>query len=135
MAYVTGKRIVEMVHEDLTPRKVMTKEAFENAIMVASALGASTNCPPHLLAIARHMGVELAIEDWDRIGHDIPLLVDCQPAGRFLGEAFHRAGGVPAVMLELHKAGKLHGGARTVSGRIAALKSARSTRPLGCTSR
>jgi dihydroxy-acid dehydratase len=120
MAYATGRRIVEMVGENLRPSDIMTREAFENAIVAASAIGASTNCPPHLLAIARHMGVELAIEDWDRIGHDVPLLVDCQPAGRFLGEAFHRAGGVPAVMLELHRAGRLHGGARTVSGRTVA---------------
>jgi len=108
------------VGENLRPSDIMTREAFENAIVAASAIGASTNCPPHLLAIARHMGVELAIEDWDRIGHDVPLLVDCQPAGRFLGEAFHRAGGVPAVMLELHRAGRLHGGAKTVSGRTIA---------------
>jgi dihydroxy-acid dehydratase len=120
MAYATGRRIVEMVGENLRPSDIMTREAFENAIVAASAIGASTNCPPHLLAIARHMGVELAIEDWDRIGHDVPLLVDCQPAGRFLGEAFHRAGGVPAVMLELHRAGRLHGGAKTVSGRTIA---------------
>jgi dihydroxy-acid dehydratase len=117
MAYATGRRIVEMVGENLRPSDVMTRKAFENAIVAASALGASTNCPPHLVAIARHMGVELAIEDWDRIGHDIPLLVDCQPAGRFLGEAFHRAGGVPAVMKELLEAGKLHGDAMTVTGR------------------
>jgi dihydroxyacid dehydratase/phosphogluconate dehydratase len=120
MAYATGRRIVEMVGENLRPSDIMTRKAFENAIVAASALGASTNCPPHLLAIARHMGVELAIEDWDRIGQDVPLLVDCQPAGRFLGEAFHRAGGVPAVMLELHRAGRLHGDARTVSGRTIA---------------
>ena len=120
MAYATGRRIVEMVHENLRPSDVMTRKAFENAIVAASAIGASTNCPPHLLAIARHMGVELAIEDWDRIGQEIPLLVDCQPAGRFLGEAFHRAGGVPAVMVELLKAGKLHGDAMTVSGRTVA---------------
>jgi dihydroxy-acid dehydratase len=120
MAYATGRRIVEMVGENLRPSDIMTREAFENAIVAASAIGASTNCPPHLLAIARHMGVELAIEDWDRIGQDVPLLVDCQPAGRFLGEAFHRAGGVPAVMLELHRAGRLHGNARTVSGRTIA---------------
>jgi dihydroxy-acid dehydratase len=120
MAYATGRRIVEMVHANLRPSDIMTREAFENAIMVASAIGASTNCPPHVIAIARHMGVELAIEDWDRIGHDVPLLVDCQPAGRFLGEAFHRAGGVPAVMKELLQAGRLHGGAMTVTGRTVA---------------
>lgn len=120
MAYATGRRIVEMVRANLRPSDIMTRQAFENAIMVASAIGASTNCPPHIIAIARHMGVELAIEDWDRIGHDIPLLVDCQPAGRFLGEAFHRAGGVPAVMRELLRAGRLHGGAMTVTGRTVA---------------
>ncbi|WP_456307345.1 dihydroxy-acid dehydratase domain-containing protein [Paeniroseomonas aquatica] len=110
MAHATGQRIVQMVHENLRPSDVLTRQAFENAIVAASALGASTNCPPHIIAIARHMGVELKIEDWDRLGHDIPLLVDCQPAGRFLGEAFHRAGGVPAVMRELLEAGKIHGG-------------------------
>jgi dihydroxy-acid dehydratase len=120
MAYATGRRIVEMVGENLRPSDVMTRKAFENAIVAASALGASTNCPPHLVAIARHMGVELAVEDWDRIGQEIPLLVDCQPAGRFLGEAFHRAGGVPAVMVELLKAGKLHGDAMTVTGKTVA---------------
>ncbi|MBW8268254.1 IlvD/Edd family dehydratase [Caldovatus aquaticus] len=120
MAYATGRRIVEMVHANLRPSDIMTRQAFENAIVVASAIGASTNCPPHIIAIARHMGVELAIEDWDRIGHDVPLLVDCQPAGRFLGEAFHRAGGVPAVMRELLRAGRLHGGALTVTGRTVA---------------
>src|SRR5689334_15707321 len=117
IAYATGRRIVEMVHENLRPSDILTRQAFENAIVAASALGASTNCPPHIIAIARHMGVELKIEDWDRIGHDIPLLVDCQPAGRFLGESFHRAGGVPAVMKELLDAGKLHGDAMTVTGR------------------
>ena len=117
MAYETGRRIVGMVHEDLRPSDVMTREAFENVIAVASAIGASSNCPPHIIAIARHMGVELTMEDWQRVGADLPLLVDCQPAGRFLGEKFHRAGGVPAVMRELLGAGKLHGGAMTVSGK------------------
>ncbi|HYZ33750.1 MAG TPA: IlvD/Edd family dehydratase [Crenalkalicoccus sp.] len=117
MAYATGHRIVEMVHENLRPSDIMTRAAFENAIVAASAIGASTNCPPHLIAIARHLGVELRIEDWDRIGHDIPLLVDCQPAGRFLGESFHRAGGMPAVMRELLAAGRLHADVRTVTGR------------------
>src|SRR3954453_18162054 len=120
MAYATGKRIVEMVHENLRPSDIMTRAAFENAILAASAIGASTNCPPHIIAIARHMGGELKIEDWDTIGHDIPLLVDCQPAGRFLGEAFHRAGGVPAVMKELLDAGKLDGTVITVTGRTLA---------------
>jgi dihydroxyacid dehydratase/phosphogluconate dehydratase len=116
MAYRTGKRIVEMVAENLRPSDVMTKEAFENAVVAAAALGASSNCPIHMVAIARHMGVEHSLDDWQRLGPDIPLLVDCQPAGRFLGEAFHRAGGVPAVMRELLNAGKLNGDVRTVSG-------------------
>ncbi len=117
MAYWTGRRIVEMVHADLRPSKVMTRKAFENAIVAASALGASTNCPPHVTAIARHMGVELDIRDWDRVGYAIPLLVNLMPAGEYLGEEFHRAGGVPAVMHELLKAGRLHADALTVSGR------------------
>ncbi|MGQ9370372.1 IlvD/Edd family dehydratase [Azospirillum sp. ST 5-10] len=120
MAFATGRRIVAMVHEDLRPSAVLTKEAFENAIAVASAIGASSNCPPHLIAIARHIGVELSLDDWQRVGADLPLLVNCQPAGEYLGEAFHRAGGVPAVMAELLGAGKLHGGCRTVSGRTVA---------------
>ena len=119
MAYRTGRRIVEMVHEDLRPSKVLSRQAFENAIIAASALGASTNCPPHVTAIARHMGVELDIRDWDRIGYAIPLLVNLMPAGEFLGEEFHRAGGVPAVMHELLKAGQLHADVLTVSGRTA----------------
>jgi len=117
MAYLTGRRIVEMVHEDLRPSQILTREAFENAIVAASALGASTNCPPHVNAIARHAGVPLEVRDWDRIGYDIPLLVNCMPAGQYLGEDFHRAGGVPAVMHELLKAGKLRADALTVSGR------------------
>ena len=117
MAYRTGRRIVEMVHEDLRPSQIMTRAAFENAIVAASALGASTNCPPHITAIARHMGVPLEISDWDRIGYDIPLLVNCMPAGEYLGEEFHRAGGVPAVMHELLIAGRLKADALTVSGR------------------
>jgi dihydroxy-acid dehydratase len=117
MAYHTGRRIVEMVHEDLRPSKILTREAFENAIVAASALGASTNCPPHVNAIARHAGVELEVRDWDRIGYEIPLLVNCMPAGQYLGEDFHRAGGVPAVLHELLKAGKLRTGAITVTGR------------------
>ncbi len=117
MAYRTGRRIVEMVHEDLRPSRVMTRKAFENAIVAASALGASTNCPPHVTAIARHMGVDLQVRDWDRIGYRIPLLVNLMPAGQYLGEDFHRAGGVPAVMHELLRAGKLHADVVTVSGR------------------
>ncbi|MBV9782535.1 MAG: dihydroxy-acid dehydratase, partial [Acidisphaera sp.] len=120
MAYETGRRIVGMVHENLRPSDIMTKAAFENAVVAAAALGASSNCPIHMVAIARHMGVEHTLEDWQRLGPEIPLLVDCQPAGRFLGEAFFRAGGVPAVMKELLDAGKLHGDAMTVSGRTLA---------------
>jgi dihydroxy-acid dehydratase len=117
MAYWTGRRIVAMIHEDLRPSKVMTRKAFENAIVASSALGASTNCPPHVTAIARHMGVELDIRDWDRIGYAIPLLTNLMPAGEYLGEEFHRAGGVPGVMNELLQAGKLHADAMTVSGK------------------
>ncbi len=117
MAYQTGRRIVEMVHEDLRPSRIMTRKAFENAIVASSALGASTNCPPHVTAIARHMGVPLDIADWDRIGYDVPLLVNLMPAGQYLGEEFHRAGGVPAVMHELLVAGRLHADALNVSGR------------------
>jgi len=119
MAYRTGIRAVEIVREELTPRKVLTKEAFENAILVASALGASTNCPPHLIAIARHAGVDLTLDDWQRVGHSVPMLVNLQPAGHYLGESFHRAGGVPAVMHELLEAGLLHGEVRGISGRTA----------------
>ncbi|WP_434559209.1 dihydroxy-acid dehydratase family protein [Pseudomonas sp. D2-30] len=117
MAYATGKRICELVRQDVRPSQIMTREAFENAIAVASALGASSNCPPHLIAIARHMGVELSLDDWQKIGEDVPLLVNCMPAGKYLGEGFHRAGGVPAVMHELQKAGRLHENCATVSGK------------------
>jgi len=120
MAYETGRRIVAMVHENLRPSDIMTREAFDNVVVAAAALGASSNCPIHMVAIARHMGVEHSLDDWQRLGADIPLLVDCQPAGRFLGEGFHRAGGVPAVMKELLDAGRLHGGARTVTGKTLA---------------
>lgn len=120
MAYETGKRIVDMVRENLRPSDVMTKKAFENAVVAAAALGASSNCPIHMIAIARHMGIEHTLDDWQRLGPEIPLLVDLQPAGRFLGEKFFRAGGVPAVMKELLKAGKLHGDVRTVTGRTLA---------------
>ncbi|RNE66701.1 IlvD/Edd family dehydratase [Cryobacterium tepidiphilum] len=116
MAYKTGLRIVGMVHEDLTPGRIMTRAAFENAIVVSSAIGGSTNAPPHINAIAAHMGVELDIADWDRIGHGIGLLANVQPSGEYLGEEFHRAGGVPAIMGELLAAGRLHGDALTVTG-------------------
>ena len=117
MAYRTGKRIVEMVREDLKPSKVMTREAFENAIVVNSAIGGSTNAPIHLNAIARHIGVELDNDDWERIGYDVPLLVNMQPAGEYLGEDYHRAGGVPAVVAELIAMGKIDRSAITVNGK------------------
>jgi dihydroxy-acid dehydratase len=120
MATLTGKRIVDMVWEDLKPSDILTRKAFENAIVAASALGASTNCPPHINAIARHIGVKLDNADWDRIGYDIPLLVNCMPAGKYLGEAFHRAGGVPTVMAELLAKKKVHGGVLTVTGKTMA---------------
>ena len=120
MAYRTGKRIVDMVHEDLTPNKVMTREAFENAVVVNTAIGGSTNCPVHLTAIARHLGVKLSLQDWQDIGYDVPLLVNCQPAGKYLGEAFHRAGGIPGVVRELLGAGRINGDALTVSGNTVA---------------
>ncbi|MEK9544754.1 MAG: dihydroxy-acid dehydratase, partial [Pelagibacteraceae bacterium] len=117
ISYETGKRIVEMVFENLTPSKIMTKKAFENAIVVASAIGASSNCPPHLAAIAKHMGVKLNLDDWQKLGHDIPLLVNCKPAGDHLMERFHRGGGIPAVMQELLNQKRLHGSVMTVSGK------------------
>ncbi len=117
MAYLTGRRIVEMVHEDLTPSDILTREAFENAIVVNSAIGGSTNAPVHITAIARHVGVPLPMTEWQRIGLDVPLLVDMQPAGEYLGEDFHRAGGVPAVVNELMTLGLIHEGAVTVNGR------------------
>ncbi|AXQ93498.1 dihydroxy-acid dehydratase family protein [Cereibacter azotoformans] len=116
MAYATGRRIVEMVLEDLKPSDILTRKAFENAIRVNSAIGGSTNAPPHLQAIARHVGVELAVQDWQEVGFDVPLLVNMQPAGEYLGESFFRAGGVPAVMGELIAAGLLHEDALTVTG-------------------
>ncbi len=116
MAYETGKRIVGMVAENLRPSDIMTKKAFENAVVAAAALGASSNCPISMIAIARHMGVDHTLDDWQRLGADIPLLTDVQPAGRFLGEGFFRAGGVPAVLRELKDAGKLQLDAMTCTG-------------------
>jgi dihydroxy-acid dehydratase len=117
IAYDTGFRAVEMVRENLTPRKIMTREAFENAVMVASAIAGSTNCPIHVNAIARHTGVEFTNGDWERVGGDIPILANCAPAGDYLGEDFYHAGGVPAVMHALLAAGRLHADAVTVNGR------------------
>lgn len=118
ISYATGKRIVEMVHEDLKPSDVMTREAFENAIVINSAIGGSTNAPIHLNGIARHLGVPLENDDWQALGHKVPLLVNLQPAGEYLGEDYHRAGGVPAVVGELMEQGLLpHPGAITVNGK------------------
>ena len=117
MAYRTGLRAVELVNEDLRPSAILTRAAFLNAIRVNSAIGGSTNAQPHLTAMAHHAGVELLPEDWQVHGYDIPLLADVQPAGRFLGESFHLAGGVPAIMAELLAAGRLDGSAGSVTGR------------------
>ena len=117
IAYETGKRIVEMVWEDLKPSDILTREAFENAIVVNSAIGGSTNAPIHVNAIARHVGVPLDITEWETIGHKVPLLVNVQPAGMYLGEEYHRAGGVPAVVNELMKHGLIRENAMTVNGK------------------
>ncbi|PLK69092.1 dihydroxy-acid dehydratase [Rhizobium sp. TH135] len=120
MAYRTGKRAVELVLEDIRPSDILTRDAFLNAIRVNSAIGGSTNAQPHLMAMAKHAGVELLPEDWQVHGYDIPLLANVQPAGAYLGERFHRAGGVPAIMWELMQAGKIDGTCRTVTGRTMA---------------
>jgi dihydroxy-acid dehydratase len=120
MAHATGRRIVEMVREDLKPSDIMTRKNFENVIRVNTAIGGSTNAPPHITAVARHAGVEMSIQDWQEQGHTLPLLVNMQPAGKYLGESFQRAGGVPAVMGEMLAAGLLHGDAPTVSGKTVA---------------
>lgn len=117
VAWRTGKRIVEMVAADLKPSDILTRKAFSNAIRVNSAIGGSTNAPIHLSAIARHIGVDLPIKDWEREGHKIPLLVNLQPAGEYLGEDFYRAGGVPAVVSQLIERGLIHEDAITVNGR------------------
>src|SRR5215216_2751707 len=117
IAYDTGRRIVEMVWEDLKPSDILTREAFDNAIVVNTAIGGSTNAPIHIIAIARHIGIDLPIGDWERIGRQVPLLVNMQPAGTYLGEEFHRAGGVPAVVNELMKLKLIREQAKTVNGR------------------
>ena len=117
IAYETGKRAVEMVWEDLKPSDFLTRKAFENCIVVNSAIGGSTNAPIHINALARHIGVDLSIEDWQTIGHDVPLLVNMQPAGYYLGEEYHRAGGVPSVVRELMKHKRIHEDALTVNGK------------------
>ena len=120
MAYETGRRIVDMAYEDLRPAKILTREAFLNAIRVNAAIGGSTNAQPHIVAMARHAGIEIGTKDWIEHGYDVPLLVNMQPAGKYLSERFHRAGGVPAVMWELLQAGKLDGSAITCTGRTQA---------------
>ena len=117
IAYATGRRAVEIVREDLKPSDILTRAAFENAIVACSAIGGSTNAPIHINAIARHIGVALDIKDWETIGYDVPLLVNMQPAGQYLGEEYYRAGGLPAVMHELLAAGRLHADALTVNGK------------------
>tara|TARA_B100002051_G_C16739943_1_gene643613 strand:+ start:98 stop:1879 length:1782 start_codon:yes stop_codon:yes gene_type:complete len=117
MAYRTGMRIVEMVNEDLTPSKIMTRKAFENAIVVNSAIGGSTNAQIHITAIARHVGIDLETDAWQNFGYDIPLMVNIQPAGKYLCESYHRAGGTAAVMNELLKNEKIHGDVTTASGK------------------
>lgn len=117
VAYLTGKRIVEMVNEDLKPSDILTKDAFHNAIKVNSAIGGSTNAPIHLAAIARHIGVDLPVQDWESEGHKVPLLVNLQPAGEYLGEDYYRAGGVPAVVNQLIEQGLIHEDALTVNGK------------------
>ncbi|MBY0342217.1 MAG: dihydroxy-acid dehydratase family protein [Sphingomonadales bacterium] len=120
MAYRTGRRIVEMVLEDLKPSDILTREAFENAIATVSVIGGSSNAQPHIMAMAAHAGVPLETDVWQQHGYDLPLLVNMQPAGKYLGERFHRAGGVPAAMWELLEAGRLHGDVRTCTGRTMA---------------
>ena len=120
ISFETGSRIVKMVHEDLTPSKIMTKKAFENAVIVASAIGASSNCTTHLIAIAKHMGIKFDLSNWQKLGHKIPLLANCQPAGEHLMEGFYRAGGIPAIMKELMKNNKIHQNLITVTGKTVA---------------
>ena len=117
MAYKTGLRIVDMVKDDLSPSQVMTREAFENAITVNSAIGGSTNAQIHITAIARHIGVELETDAWQKVGYDIPLMANIQPAGEYLCESYHRAGGTAAIMSELLSYDKLHGDVMTVTGK------------------
>ena len=131
IAYDTGVRAVEIVEQNLRPSDILTRKAFENAIVANSAIGGSTNAPIHINAIARHIGVKLAIGDWEKIGYDVPLLVNMQPAGKCLGEEYYRAGGLPAVMHELLKAGRIHADALTINGRTMGenVRNARSKDP------
>ncbi len=120
MAYETGRRIVELAQQDVRPSSILSRDAFLDAIVVNAAIGGSTNAQQHIMAMARHAGVELHEDDWMTYGHDIPLLLNMQPSGKFLGERFHRAGGVPAIMWELQQAGKLRAERPTVTGRTMA---------------
>jgi dihydroxy-acid dehydratase len=117
IAYLTGMRAVEIVKEDLKPSDILTRKAFENCIVANSAIGGSTNAPIHINAIARHIGVKLTVEDWEKVGYDVPLLVNMQPAGFYLGEEYYRAGGLPAVMNELMRANRIHKDALTINGK------------------
>src|SRR4051812_34610196 len=117
IAYQTGLRAVEIVRENLKPSDILTRKAFENTIVANSAIGGSTNAPIHINAIARHIGVKLSIQDWEKFGYDVPLLVNMQPAGKYLGEEYFRAGGLPAVMNELLKAKRIHADALTINGK------------------
>src|SRR5579862_1439487 len=126
IAYETGRRAVEIVNADLKPSDILSRKAFENAIVACSAIGGSTNAPIHINAIARHVGVELKIEDWEKLGYDVPLLVNMQPAGEYLGEEYFRAGGLPAVMHELLQAKRLHGDALTINGKTFADNAAKA---------
>jgi dihydroxy-acid dehydratase len=117
MAYETGRRIVELAHQDVRPSTILTREAFLDAIVVNAAIGGSSNAQPHIVAMARHAGIEITPGDWMEYGYDVPLLLNMQPAGKYLGERFHRAGGVPAIMWELEQAGRLHSRRPTVTGR------------------
>jgi dihydroxy-acid dehydratase len=130
-AHAAGMRIVRMVEEDLRPARIVTRASLLNGIRVNTALGGSTNCPPHIIAVSRHAGIDLAIGDWETFGHALPLLVDLQPAGQHLGEDFHRAGGLPTVMAELLRHGLLDGEPLTVSGRTVAENVASAPRPDG----
>jgi dihydroxy-acid dehydratase len=120
MAYETGRRIVELAHQDVRPSTILTREAFLDAIVVNAAIGGSSNAQPHIVAMARHAGVEITPGDWMEYGYDVPLLLNMQPAGKYLGERFHRAGGVPAIMWELEQKGLLRSDRPTVTGRTMA---------------
>jgi len=131
MAYATGQRVVRLVEEDLRPSRILTRAALVNAIRVNTVIGGSTNCPPHIVAIARHAGIEIDIRDWETEGYALPLLVNCQPAGAHLAEDFHRAGGLPVVLKEMLAAGKLDGSAITVTGQTLAESVASAPAPDG----